>query len=145
MSSVAHSTCSAEKSSTAEVRPQGCTTHFVSGGLMKIARTIGLVMLIVAMVSSMGFAKAHKSAITNSKHDMRTAYGGLSFTLCNFCHVAHKPGATVSAPASTGALLWNHTLSNVTSYGVYSSDTFNGYNTDIQDLGAGNTGTLTVS
>jgi len=92
----------------------------------------------------MGFAKAKKSAITNSKHDLRSNFGGGSYTLCNFCHIAHKP-ASVSAPANTGPLLWNHTLSAVTSYGVYSSDSFNSYNTDIQDLGKSNTGTLTVS
>ncbi len=101
---------------------------------MRTAKALGLVVLVVALTTTMGFAKAPKSAIVNSAHDLRATFGGGSYTLCNFCHIAHK-FANVTAPATAGPLLWNHTLSGVTSYGVYTSDTFAGYATDITDLG----------
>lgn len=101
---------------------------------MRTAKTFGLVVLIVAITTTMGFAKAPKSAIVNSAHDLRTSMGTASYSLCNFCHIPHK-FASVTAPAEAGPLLWNHTLSKVTSYGVYTSDSFAGYATDITDLG----------
>ncbi|MGE5206095.1 MAG: cytochrome c3 family protein [Chlamydiota bacterium] len=101
---------------------------------MRTAKALGLVVLVVALTTTMGFAKAPKSAIVNSAHDLRATMGTGSYTLCNFCHIAHK-FADVTAPATAGPLLWNHTLSSVTSYGVYTSDTFAGYATDITDLG----------
>jgi hypothetical protein len=64
-------------------------------------------------------ARAPKSAVFGSPHDFKTAYGGASYSLCNYCHIAHKFG---SAPTGPGYLLWNHTLSSVSSYGVYTSD-----------------------
>jgi hypothetical protein len=109
---------------------------------MRTARTIALVVLIVAVGTTMGFAKAPKSAITNSAHDLRASLTGASFTSCNFCHVAHKPGAT---PAGPGPLLWNHTQSSITTYGVYSSDTFNQLGTDITDLGTTGGGSGTTA
>ena len=79
-----------------------------------------------------------KTAIVNSSHDLRSTFNAASFTLCTFCHVAHKPS---DAPEGPGPLLWNHTLSSVASYGIYSSDSFDALNTDITDLG----GQTTVS
>ncbi|MGA7382403.1 MAG: hypothetical protein WBX03_16255 [Terriglobales bacterium] len=116
---------------------------------MKYARTIGLVLLMAAIVTSMGFAspKPSKSAIINSAHDLRAGfaqYGYNSYALCNYCHIAHKVAAS-TYPANIGPLLWNHTLSSVTAYGVYSSDIFNSYGTDIADLGPLNTGAYTTS
>ena len=102
---------------------------------MKTTRTIGLVMLILVLATSMSFAaRPSKQLIVNSLHDLRGTLGGASFTLCNFCHVAHKTVADVY-PSYVGPLLWNHTLSKVTSYGVYTSGTFAAYGTDIADLG----------
>jgi hypothetical protein len=77
---------------------------------------------------------------------MRTFFSSAgTYTLCNFCHIAHKTTA-VTYPANVGPYLWNHTLSTVTTYGVYSSTTFNSYSTDIADLGPLNTSTnITVS
>lgn len=113
---------------------------------MKTARTIGLVLLIVALVTTLSFAKAPKSKIVNTVHDLRSTLGGASFTLCNFCHVAHKTAAPdITPPASAGPYLWNHVLSSVVSYGVYTSDTFKGYNTDIKDLGTGGGGSINAS
>jgi len=115
---------------------------------MKIARTIGLVMLMLAMVSSMSFAvKPSKSLIINSAHDLRAGfaqYGYNTYALCNYCHIAHKVAAS-TYPANIGPLLWNHTLSSVTAYGVYTSDIFQAYGTDIADLGPLNTGAYQTS
>ena len=118
---------------------------------MKTLKTLGVLLLVVMVFASLSFAKAPKSAVASSMHDLRNGIGGnewsaASFTLCSFCHIAHKPGAVVSAPAKAGPLLWNHTFSSVAAYGVYTSDTFAGYGTDIADVGTGNTGvTTTVS
>ncbi len=85
---------------------------------MKYARILGLVLVV--LTASLSFAaRAPKSAVFNSAHDFKTQYNGASYTLCNFCHVAHKFG---SAPTGPSYLLWNHTLSSVANYGVYTSD-----------------------
>jgi len=61
---------------------------------MKNARTIGLVMLIVVLATSMSFAaKPSKALIVNSLHDLRSTLNGASFTVCNFCHVADDRSA----------------------------------------------------
>jgi predicted CXXCH cytochrome family protein len=101
---------------------------------MRTANALGLVVLVVVITTTMGFAKAPKSAIVGSAHDLRAVYGTGSYSLCNYCHIAHK-FASVTAPASAGPLLWNHSMSSVGSYGVYTSDSFAGYATDISDLG----------
>lgn len=122
---------------------------------MKTLKTVAVVVMMITMVSTLSFAKAPKSAIANTKHDLRTGVAGgkqwsaASYTLCSFCHVAHKVGNPIIAnpvsgnlaPAKAGPLLWNHEFSSQANYGVYTSDTFAGYQTDIADVGAGNTGT----
>lgn len=96
---------------------------------MKSLIRAGLVALMVCMVFSAAYAaRAPKSAVYGSAHDFKTQLGGASYTLCNFCHVAHKFG---SAPTGPGYLLWNHTLSNVASYGVYTSDSMRSTPTDL--------------
>jgi hypothetical protein len=102
---------------------------------MRTAKALGLVVLVVVITTTMGFAKVGKSAIAGGPHDLRTELSGGSYALCNYCHIAHK-FSNVTAPATAGPLLWNHTLSGKTSYGVYTSSTFSGYNTDITDLGS---------
>lgn len=102
---------------------------------MRTAKALGLVVLVVAVTTTMGFAKVGKSAIVGGPHDLRTELSGGSYALCNYCHIAHK-FSNVTAPATAGPLLWNHTLSSKTTYGVYTSTTFSGYNTDITDLGS---------
>src|SRR5690348_2457646 len=99
--------------------PRVPATHFLSGGLMKNARILGLVLLV--LTASLSFAaRAPKSKVFGSAHDFKTQYNGASYTLCNFCHIAHKFG---SAPTGPSYLLWNHTLSTVATYGTYTSDT----------------------
>ena len=103
---------------------------------MRITKALLIAAFSLVMVSAMSWAKAPKSAIAGSAHDLRATYQTASYTLCSFCHVAHKAGA---APTGPGYLLWNHTLSSVTTYGVYQSDTMKA--TDVTDLG----GQMTVS
>lgn len=98
---------------------------------MKVVRFAVLLLLTLVLVVSTTLAKSPKSAIIGSAHDLRSTFNGASFTACSFCHVAHKTG---DAPVGPGALLWNHTMSSVTSYGVYQSDSFNGLQTDISDV-----------
>jgi hypothetical protein len=89
---------------------------------------VALLALVVCVSLSANAARAPKSAVFGSAHDFKTQLGGASFTLCNFCHVAHKFG---SAPTGPGYLLWNHTLSSVASYGVYTSDSMSSTPTDL--------------
>jgi len=91
---------------------------------MRISMKAVLAALIVCIASiSANAARAPKSAVFGSAHDFKTtgafSPGGASYTLCNFCHIAHKFG---SAPTGPGYLLWNHQLSSVSNYGVYTSD-----------------------
>ena len=118
---------------------------------MKPIKTLTLLVLGLLMFASIGWAQssvvAPKSAIAGSAHDFRSGIAGstttwstVSYGLCNFCHIAHKLGASPSGP---GYLLWNHTISSTSSYGVYSSDSMLATPTD---LGSNNTpSNLTVS
>src|SRR5579859_7605133 len=100
---------------------------------MKMFVRILLVVLALSLLASAG--QVPKSDILGSAHDFKKAYNGASYSLCNFCHIAHKFG---SAPTGPGYLLWNHTLSSVSSYGVYTSDSMRSTPTEIG-------GQLTVS
>jgi hypothetical protein len=101
---------------------------------MKSLRLLFLVALSVLVVTAAGFAaRAPKSAIKGSAHDFMSGVPGVTWTaasyeLCNFCHVPHKFGASPNGP---GYLLWNHTLSSVASYGVYSSNSMVSTPTDL--------------
>jgi len=88
---------------------------------------------------------APKSAIIGSPHDFTSdTFGGTGATTsspgytagsyattntCFFCHIIHKTntnssGVGTSETLAPGYMLWNHQLSNLSSYGVYTSDTF---------------------
>ena len=99
---------------------------------MKTLIRIGPLVLALCFVLVAQAARAPKSAVFGSAHDFKTAGeyspGGASYSLCNFCHIAHKFG---SAPTGPGYLLWNHTLSSVSNYGVYTSDSMRSTPTDL--------------
>jgi hypothetical protein len=101
---------------------------------MKLFVRFLFVVLALSLVASA--SQVPKSDILGSAHDFKAVYNGASYSLCNFCHIAHKFG---SAPTGPGYLLWNHTLSSVASYGVYTSDSMQ---VTPDDLGGGQ---LTVS
>jgi hypothetical protein len=95
---------------------------------MKFVLKAALLVLAMCVATSTYAARAPKSAVFGSAHDFKTQLGGASYTLCNFCHIAHKFG---SAPTGPGYLLWNHTLSSVASYGVYTSESMRSTPTDL--------------
>jgi hypothetical protein len=103
---------------------------------MRVVKVVILLVLAVLLASYGISAKAKKASIAGSSHDLRPMFGTASYTLCNYCHIVHKTGP---APTSPGPWLWNHTLSSVASYGVYSSPTFDPLGTDIADLGGAST------
>jgi len=115
---------------------------------MKTVRAVGLAVIFAAVLVSTGFAqKPSKLGIVNSAHDLRAGlaeYGYNSYALCNYCHIAHKT-ANSTYPSNIGPVLWNHTLSSKTAYGVYTSAIFQSYSTDIADLGPLNTGAYATS
>ena len=99
---------------------------------MKLIRKAGILAIVFCFTLTAFAARAPKSAVFGSPHDFKTQLGGASYTLCNFCHIAHKFG---SAPTGPSYLLWNHTLSNGASYGVYSSDSMRSTPSDIGSSG----------
>ena len=75
---------------------------------------------VVALVLPMtGGGAAIGGTIAGSDHDFSTS-GWAGGQICVPCHTPHKAITTV-----TGAPLWNHALSTVTSYTLYSSPTLN--------------------
>jgi hypothetical protein len=98
---------------------------------------IAFVVVVALALAGGAWAQspALKSSMVGKGHDLRATYGSASFTLCSFCHVAHKAGPTPTGP---GELLWNHTLSTAT-YSVYTSSTLKA--TDVTSL----TGLTTTS
>ncbi len=83
--------------------------HWAVSGLAVAA--LGLLVSPLAM--------AAPGTILGSGHDFSTkGYG--STEICVFCHTPHNANTSV-----TGAPLWNHALSAVASYTVYSSPSMN--------------------
>ncbi|MHB8843533.1 MAG: cytochrome c3 family protein [Nitrospirota bacterium] len=87
-----------------------------------------MLLLTVVLVLVAGIASA---GIVDSKHDMRTWLTGATLTtqVCVFCHTPHQPEGRTTDP------LWNHSLSTVASYGVYSSLTMNAVPTALVNPG----------
>lgn len=114
---------------------------------MKTLRVVLMLVLAVAVLSSLSMARVDKALIINGPHDLRsTGAGGIgtgvlgpSYALCNYCHVAHKfaADATFGGLGANGAgvLLWNHTLSSATTYTVYSSWTLQSKPNSLQTTG----------
>jgi len=102
-----------------------------------------------------GAQYSHIKNIVGSDHDLsNTGTGaihasGTESEVCYFCHAPHQSlntsDATVTTGPNTQAPLWNHYLSSVASYGVYSSTSFNNLGTDIADLGGAAAGSAAVS
>jgi hypothetical protein len=100
---------------------------------MKILRwVIPLVVIVLVVAVNAQAQLLPKSNIVNSAHDLRSVFMTPAYSLCNYCHIIHKTGPS---PVGPGPYLWNHTLSSVASYGVYSSPFFDQLKTDIADLG----------
>ncbi len=97
-----------------------------------IRRTVGAAWLVAAAIALTSPVLAQMSVV-DSKHNLSSSAGANQMVdrstnenqVCVFCHTAHQ-----AAPA---APLWNHSLSTVASYGVYSSPTLDA--SDIADIG----------
>lgn len=103
----------------------------------QIKSRVGVSGLLFALLVTL--AGGADAAITGSKHDLSTTGGGTikstnQTEICVFCHTPHDAIKNNNIP------LWNHTLSSVTTYGVYTSPTFDGAGT-VADLGAANNAT----
>ncbi len=73
-----------------------------------------------------GAMQSVRAGVAGSPHDLTLKYTGAGATTetCKYCHTPHSAQTTV-----VGAPLWNHGLSTVSSYTMYSSassSTFNG-------------------
>jgi len=97
---------------------------------------------------------SHIKDITGTDHNLSTSGTGAVHAtaeseICYFCHAPHQELNTTDPSVTTGpnsqAPLWNHYLSSVSSYGVYSSTSFNALGTDISDLGGAVAGSAAVS
>ena len=95
-----------------------------------------MLLIAVALVFVAGVASA--ASIVNSAHDMRTHISNETTTqVCVFCHTPHMAAGRTQDP------LWNHSLSTVATYGVYSSVTMNVVPTEL--AGSGQAGLLCLS
>jgi predicted CXXCH cytochrome family protein len=95
---------------------------------MKRALVIGVVVVAFASIAGA------QGTVVGSEHDLSSNLPS-SQRVCVFCHTPHQPEGP---PKITVDPLWNHTLSSIGSYGVYSSVTFDGAAT-IADIGGGTT------
>jgi len=86
------------------------------------------------------FAGEALAAISITKHNLsttgagnagQTIYSSDQTEICIFCHTPHAAIKNNNIP------LWNHELSAVASYGVYSSPSFDGVATDLGGLAGG--------
>lgn len=95
-------------------------------------------MLLVVVAIMLVASVASAASIVDSKHDMRTFFtNDTTNQVCVYCHTPHMAAGYSTDP------LWNHSLSTVASYGVYSSVTMNVTPTEL--AGSGQTGVLCMS
>ena len=88
------------------------------------------VALLFGLLASPAFA-----GIAGSKHDLSTTGPNSNTNAtrnCVFCHTPH-----MAAAANGQYPLWNHEISAVAAYGVYTSDTLDAVPTDIGGAAAG--------
>jgi predicted CXXCH cytochrome family protein len=115
--------------------------------------TLFFLLAGLAIATNASAQFSHIKNIVGSAHDLsitgagpvKAAQGGIYGTqVCFYCHTPHPSSSAPNQPP-----LWNHTLSTVSTYGVYSSPTFDAVvpSTNIADLGLTNvtTGGATVS
>ncbi|MDH3403200.1 MAG: cytochrome c3 family protein [Acidobacteriota bacterium] len=87
-------------------------------------------LLIIALGSVCASVPAMGQTVVGTSHDMSSALP-ITQRVCVFCHTPHQPEGP---PQINTDPLWNHTLSTVASYGVYSSDTLDAVPADIGGL-----------
>lgn len=85
------------------------------GNKMTILRNLGLGMLSLAFLLTAGMAQA---AVSGSAHDFSAAGWNSSGEICVVCHTPHDSEITVA-----DAPLWNHAVTAVATYTLYTSAT----------------------
>ncbi len=105
-----------------------------------------LIGLLVATSASAQFS--HIKNIVASPHNLSiSGTSGIHGTdatyaaqICLYCHKPHQ-----SSKAGHQPPLWNHKISAITSYGFYSSPTFDSLGTGIADVGSAALGSATIT
>lgn len=107
--------------------------------MFKRSKTITCVAGLFVALTGIFAGGAWAAGITDTKHNLSTTGTGTikstnNTEICVFCHTPHDAIKNNDIP------LWNHALSAITDYGVYTSPTFNA--TDATNVGLG-TATVT--
>ncbi len=76
--------------------------------------------LLLTAVAVIVFTQFGKAQISGSAHDFSTQSWNTTTEICIVCHTPHNANTTV-----LNAPLWNHALSTVATYAMYSSATMN--------------------
>lgn len=95
-------------------------------------RKLLVLAAVVALAMFAGSAMAQNSVV-DTVHNFQGQGGGTTTQVCVYCHTPHQS----ESPYVDTDPLWNHTLSTVAAYGVYSSTTLNA--NPVTDLGGGTT------
>ena len=121
---------------------------------MKRSYVLLLIAMVVVLTVSANAQYSRIKNIVNSSHDMSststaTIKAVSNTQICYYCHSPH-PDLNTTDPAVTTAPngqtpLWNHYLSSKASYGVYSSPSFDAFQTDIADVGGAVAGSAAVT
>ena len=124
---------------------------------MKRTYVLMLIALVVVFSVSASAQYSRIADIVTTNHNMsstgpNTVPGmkAVSNTqICYYCHTPHPDQNTTDPAVTSGPNgqypLWNHYLSSKASYGVYSSPSFDAFQTDIADVGAAVAGSAAVT
>lgn len=97
---------------------------------------------VLGLSAVVGLSGQALAGISTTKHNLSTTGTGNVKSdnpeICVFCHTPHD------AIKNNNITLWNHTLSTVANYGVYTSPTFNGA-ADVAEVGGVNSTTATAT
>lgn len=106
------------------------------------------IFAVAATAALLGLSFQASAGIANTKHNLSSQVDGVNGLnrvystdnpeICIYCHTPHNAIKNDTIP------LWNHDLSTVATYGMYTSPTFDGEGT-IADLGGVDATTATVS
>jgi len=83
-----------------------------------MCRKVYFSILALSVASLLVLAPVY-AAITGSKHDFKSQSWNTTGQICIVCHTPHNANTSVFAP------LWNHALSAVASYSLYTSPSLN--------------------
>lgn len=84
---------------------------------------------------------AFGATVVGTPHDLKATLPAGNQQTCVFCHTPHQPNSPLFAVTP----LWNHTLSTISSYGVYTSPTMNAVMTGAEIGGGTTTSNLCLS